>query len=621
MVRLTRKEHQDKINLLASINKVNIVDEVEATDNDGFKHINDYKSLSRYSENNDIFLKGLLLSNPSTPKELLLNPIKPEVVPAFLPAHLNNKPICDDIIRKFSPSRRLESRELAKLLNQPHFRALIRAHDEIGYLYENRLKAAGGSLVKLEKISQRKSGGYLFPPEIINSTMPVETIKMVGLRRIPKQPLGLTVELDDHKQLVVARILAGGVIDKQGLLHPGDVILEVNGIPVRTPDELKIEVSRAKENLTLKIGPNVDEEIRSGRLTSGQCYMRALYTYNPSDDSLLPCKDIGLAFKSGDILQIINVKDPNWWQVKNITSQSDQIGLIPSQELEERRKAFVAPEADYVHKIGICGTRISKRKRKTMYRSVANCEFDKAELMLYEEVTRMPPFRRKTLALIGVSGVGRRTLKNRLVNSDPDRFGFVIPHTTRPKRALEENGISYWFVDREWMDQEIKENKFLEYGENNGHLYGTHIESIKDVIESGRMCVLDCAPNALKILHNSQELMPFVIFIGAPGMEQLKSIYAERRATGSNKNLTFDRQSSIRYSSRRARTLESLASLYEDDDLISTVEESRFVQRKYEKYFDMIIINEDFDDTFRQVVETLDQMSHEEQWVPVNWIY
>lgn len=62
-----------------------------------------------------------------------------------------------------------------------------------------------------------------------------------------------------------------------------------------------------------------------------------------------------------------------------------------------------------------------------MYRSVANCEFDKADLMLYEEVTRMPPFRRKTLVLIGVSGVGRRTLKNRLINSDPDKFGAVIP--------------------------------------------------------------------------------------------------------------------------------------------------------------------------------------------------
>jgi len=39
----------------------------------------------------------------------------------------------------------------------------------------------------------------------------------------------------------------------------------------------------------------------------------------------------------------------------------------------------------------------------------------------------MPPFRRKTLVLIGVSGVGRRTLKNRLINSDVDKFGAVIP--------------------------------------------------------------------------------------------------------------------------------------------------------------------------------------------------
>lgn len=32
--------------------------------------------------------------------------------------------------------------------------------------------------------------------------------------------------------------------------------------------------------------------------------MRALFTYNPSEDSLLPCRDIGLPFKSGDILQV-----------------------------------------------------------------------------------------------------------------------------------------------------------------------------------------------------------------------------------------------------------------------------------------------------------------------------
>lgn len=56
-----------------------------------------------------------------------------------------------------------------------------------------------------------------------------------------------------------------------------------------------------------------------------------------------------------------------------------------------------------------------------------NSEFDKAELLLYEEVTRMPPFKRRTLALVGTHGVGRRTLKNRLINSDPDKFAAVIP--------------------------------------------------------------------------------------------------------------------------------------------------------------------------------------------------
>lgn len=62
-----------------------------------------------------------------------------------------------------------------------------------------------------------------------------------------------------------------------------------------------------------------------------------------------------------------------------------------------------------------------------MYQSKWNGEFDKAELLLYEEVTKMPPFKRRTLALIGTTGVGRRTLKCRLINSDPEKFAGVIP--------------------------------------------------------------------------------------------------------------------------------------------------------------------------------------------------
>lgn len=76
---------------------------------------------------------------------------------------------------------------------------------------------------------------------------------------------------------------------------------------------------------------------------------------------------------------------------------------------------------------GVCGTRIARKKKKCIYTAKQNAEFDRAELVLYEEVTRMQPFSRKTLILVGTNGVGRRTLKNRLMNSDPYRYGTVIP--------------------------------------------------------------------------------------------------------------------------------------------------------------------------------------------------
>ena len=44
------------------------------------------------------------------------------------------------------------------------------------------------------------------------------------------------------------------------------------------------------------------------------------------------------------------------------------------------------------------------------------------------------------------------------------------------------------------MDIDIKEDAFLEYGEFNGNIYGTKLETIHSVIHSGKMCVLDVNP-------------------------------------------------------------------------------------------------------------------------------
>lgn len=48
-------------------------------------------------------------------------------------------------------------------------------------------------------------------------------------------------------------------------------------------------------------------------------------------------------------------------------------------------------------------------------------------MMVYEEVTKMPPFKRKTLVLVGASGVGRRALKERLIKMEPQKFGSAMP--------------------------------------------------------------------------------------------------------------------------------------------------------------------------------------------------
>lgn len=51
----------------------------------------------------------------------------------------------------------------------------------------------------------------------------------------------MTVKSEEG-QLVIARILAGGAVDRQGLLHVGDVIGEVNGIAVRSAEQLQVSV-------------------------------------------------------------------------------------------------------------------------------------------------------------------------------------------------------------------------------------------------------------------------------------------------------------------------------------------------------------------------------------------
>ncbi|XP_038241777.1 MAGUK p55 subfamily member 2 isoform X2 [Dermochelys coriacea] len=463
--------------------------------------------------------------------------------------------------------------ELARILQEPHFQSLLETHDSVA-----------------SKSYETPPPSPLLDPMFNNQPVPPDAVRMVGIRKTAAEHLGVTFRVE-RGELVVARILHGGMIDQQGLLHVGDVIKEVNGKEVgNDPKVLQEMLKNATGSVVLKILPSYQEPP-----PPRQVFVKSHFDYDPASDNLIPCKEAGLKFTAGDLLQIVNQDDPNWWQACHVEGGS--AGLIPSQLLEEKRKAFVKRDLEVPPTSGaLCGSISGKKKKRMMYLTTKNAEFDRHELLIYEEVARMPPFRRKTLVLIGAQGVGRRSLKNKLIMSDQARYGTTIPYTSRKPKDNERNGQVYCFMSRGEMEADIKAGRYLEHGEYEGNLYGTKIESIHEVVESGKMCILDVNPQAVKVLRTA-EFVPYVVFIEAPDYETLRAMNKAALESGvATKQLT-------------------------EADLKRTVDESCRIQRGYGHYFDLSLVNDNLEWTFQQLQEALERLRAEPQWVPVSWVY
>ncbi|XP_032330548.1 peripheral plasma membrane protein CASK [Camelus ferus] len=311
-------------------------------------------------------------------------------------------------------------------------------------------------------------------------------------------------------------------------------------------------------------------------------YVRAQFEYDPAKDDLIPCKEAGIRFRVGDIIQIISKDDHNWWQGKLENSKNGTAGLIPSPELQEWRVACIAMEKTKQEQQASC-TWFGKKKKqyKDKYLAKHNAVFDQLDLVTYEEVVKLPAFKRKTLVLLGAHGVGRRHIKNTLITKHPDRFAYPIPHTTRPPKKDEENGKNYYFVSHDQMMQDISNNEYLEYGSHEDAMYGTKLETIRKIHEQGLIAILDVEPQALKVLRTA-EFAPFVVFIAAPTITP---------------------------------------GLNEDESLQRLQKESDILQRTYAHYFDLTIINNEIDETIRHLEEAVELVCTAPQWVPVSWVY
>ncbi len=90
----------------------------------------------------------------------------------------------------------------------------------------------------------------------------------------------------------------------------------------------------------------------------------------------------------------------------------------------------------------------------------------------------------------GPSGGGKTTLVERVLR-DLDNLKFSVSCTTRKPRAGEVNGVDYVFVTEYEFNKMIDEDKFAEYADVHGHMYGTPLSELESAAKSGVDLLLD----------------------------------------------------------------------------------------------------------------------------------
>ncbi|XP_072275240.1 LOW QUALITY PROTEIN: MAGUK p55 subfamily member 4 [Pyxicephalus adspersus] len=369
-----------------------------------------------------------------------------------------------EVLREAPPSS--DSRELKRLLRGPHIKALLSAHD----------------------IVAQKDFEPILPPLPDNIPENEEAMRIVCLVK-NKQPLGATIKRHEITgDIIVARVIHGGLADRSGLLYAGDKLVEVNGVPVDglEPEQVIQILVHSEGTIVFKVIPVGDRTVSSHTML----FVRAMADYWPQQDPAIPCADAGLPFKRGEILQIVDQSDSMWWQARKASDISRCAGLIPSNHLLKRKQrefwwsqpfmSHSCPKASQLSTIGeeedmkidekffeadeetfeseelkggknnciklivlwtyffTAGFRRSMRlcRRKshnTHFSCYSRCPNSCYHTVAapYEEVVRYqrrPCDRYRLIMLLGPSGVGVNELRKQLIRSNPNLFQSPVPY-------------------------------------------------------------------------------------------------------------------------------------------------------------------------------------------------
>ncbi|CAO2643891.1 Disks large homolog 4, partial [Lemmus lemmus] len=417
---------------------------------------------------------------------------------------------------------------------------------------------------------------------------------LLGEEDIPREPRRIVIHRgstglgfnivggEDGEGIFISFILAGGPADLSGELRKGDQILSVNGVDLRNAshEQAAIALKNAGQTVTIiaqykpeeysrfeaKIH-DLREQLMNSSLGSGTAslrsnpkrgfYIRALFDYDKTKDCGFLSQ--ALSFRFGDVLHVIDASDEEWWQAGRVHSDSetDDIGFIPSKRRVERREW-------------------SRLKAKMP------CLLPGREdsVLSYETVTQMEVHYARPIIILGPT---KDRANDDLLSEFPDKFGSCVPHTTRPKREYEIDGRDYHFVSsREKMEKDIQAHKFIEAGQYNSHLYGTSVQSVREVAEQqGKHCILDVSANAVRRLQ-AAHLHPIAIFIRPRSLENVLEI--NKRITEEQARKAFDRATKL--------------------------------EQEFTECFSAIVEGDSFEEIYHKVKRVIEDLSGPYIWVP-----
>ncbi|XP_053096479.1 disks large homolog 4 isoform X4 [Pangasianodon hypophthalmus] len=279
-------------------------------------------------------------------------------------------------------------------------------------------------------------------------------------------------------------------------------------------------------------------------------YIRALFDYDKTADGGFLTQAV--SFRFGDVLHVLDCSDEEWWQARRLSPHGDleETGYIPSKRRVERKE----------------WSRLRAKGRDDYIQS-------------YEMVVQVEVHYARPIIILGPS---KDRVNDDLLSEFPDKFGSCVPHTTRPRRDYEADGRDYHFVSsREQMEKDIQNHRFIEAGQYNSHLYGTSVQSVREVAEQGKHCILDVSANAVRRLQAAQ-LHPISIFIRPTSLQNILDI---------NKRLTEE---------QARRALDRAIKLEQD-----------FIE-----CFTAIVEGESFEEIYHRVKSVIEEQSGPYIWIP-----